>query len=314
MRRPGFGHGGAPRGRNGAQALMLALALWQQAERLPYKPPVTIAAIALQALIYVQSPLSPEQACLAPVRALAQGLLSEGTLLRLVASPLHHADDAHIYYNSASFLLKGVTLEARYGSARFAVVLLALTALTQAVYVALCVVLGSQECAVGFSGVIFALKLLCSVDDPGSTVVGGIAVPTKFAAWAELVLIALVAPRTSFLAHLAGILAGLLFVCAERAFARRADASLAAVMHAAFGLFGDVGAWAGWAAGAGAARGGLGGGGGGGGGGWNCARCTMHNEAGVGVCSACGERRRGTYGSGVLGGGGGDGGGGRRAR
>jgi len=286
-----------PHGRNAAQALMLAFALWRQVEQLPYKPPATLAAIALQAYLYVRSPLSPEQACLAPARALARGLLSEGSLLRLVAAPVHHADDAHIYYNMASFLVKGVTLEARYGSARFAAVLVALTALTQAVYVALCLALGSQECAVGFSGVIFALKLLCSIDDPGSSVVGGFTVPTKLAAWAELALIALVAPRTSFLAHLAGILAGLLFVFAERALARRADASVAAVMHAAFGLF----------AGAGGVAGGGGGGGGGLAGdfGWNCARCTLRNEAGAGACSACGERRRGTFGSGVLGGGGG---------
>ena len=68
MRRPGFG---APvRGRNNAQALMLAFMLWRQIEQLPYKPPVTLAAIALQAWLYVQSPLSPTQACLAPVRAL----------------------------------------------------------------------------------------------------------------------------------------------------------------------------------------------------------------------------------------------------
>ena len=172
---------GAPRGRNGAQALMLAYMLWRQVEQLPYKPPVTLALIALQAYVYVQSPLSPEQACLAPLRELRRGLLAPESLGRLLASPVHHADDAHIYYNSASFLAKGVTLEARYGSARFGAVLLLLTALTQAVYVVLCAALGVGECGVGFSGVIFALKILCSVDDPGSSVVGGftVCVPSR---------------------------------------------------------------------------------------------------------------------------------------
>ena len=305
MRRPGFGFG-APRGRNQAQLLMLAFMLWRQIEQLPYKPPVTLAAIALQAWIYVSSPLGPEQACLAPVRALARGLLSQDSLLRLLAAPLHHADDAHIFYNSASFLAKGVTLEARYGSGRFAAVLVALTALTQAVYVALCAALGAQECGVGFSGVIFALKTLCSVDDPGSSVVGGFTIPTKFVAWAELLLIYVVAPRSSFFGHLAGIVAGLIFVCCERALARRADASIASVLQAAFGLFGGGGGAGGWGgAGARGAAGAAAGANMAGGGepGWNCARCTLRNAAGVGECAACGERRRGTWGSGVLGGG-----------
>jgi rhomboid domain-containing protein 1 len=295
MRGRGYG---APRGRNDAQLLMLAFMLWRQVEQLPYKPPVTLGMIALQAYVYLQSPLSPEQACLAPLREAARGLLAPESLGRLLASPIHHADDAHIYYNSASFLAKGATLEARYGSARFGVALLVLTALTQAVYVALCLLLRNGECGVGFSGVIFALKILCSVDDPGTSVVGGFTVPTKLAAWAELVLIWLVSPRSSFYAHLAGILAGLLFVVCERAFARRADASIAAVLNAAFGVFGVFGG----AGGAGVAGGGAGAGGANAVG-WNCPACTLRNEAGTGQCAACGTRRRGTWGSGVLGGG-----------
>ena len=40
----------------------------------------------------------------------------------------------------------------------------------------------------------------------------GIAVPLKYAAWLELVLISLITPNASFLGHLCGILAGLLYV------------------------------------------------------------------------------------------------------
>ena len=65
MRGRGYG---APRGRNEAQLLVLAVMLWRQVEQLPYKPPVTLGMIALQAYVYLQSPLSPEQACLAPLR------------------------------------------------------------------------------------------------------------------------------------------------------------------------------------------------------------------------------------------------------
>jgi rhomboid domain-containing protein 1 len=57
---------------------------------------------------------------------------------------------------------------------------------------------------VGFSAVLFALKYVLNATSPGSSVVGGIAVPTRWAAWVELVLISLVTPNASFLGHLCG--------------------------------------------------------------------------------------------------------------
>ena len=88
--------------------------------RLPYKPPVTLLAAAGQAFLYLQSPLSASRACFSPARAAARGWAHPDTLGRMLAAPLHHADDAHLYYNTASFLVKGASLEARLGSASVA--------------------------------------------------------------------------------------------------------------------------------------------------------------------------------------------------
>ena len=283
--RPRFG---GQRAHGNLAALALLTSLWQLVARLPYKPPVTLLAAAAQAFLYFESPLSPSGACFSPARAAARGWFHPETLGRALAAPLHHADDAHLYYNTASFLVKGASLEARLGSAGYAAALAALFVMTHVFYVALCLAVGSRECGVGFSGVIFALKALDNADAPGMTNVGGMRLPTVFAAWAELILIAVVAPRSSFLGHLAGIFAGTAMAWGLRAAAGRADATLPAVLRAVFGF-----EWcARGAAPAPAAAA------------WACARCAARNDAAAGACAACGERRRGTWGRGTAGRGG----------
>jgi hypothetical protein len=62
------------------------------------------------------------------------------------------------------------------------------------------------------AGVIFALKVLTSYETPpGREFIGFLWVPTRYAAWFELVLIHLLVPNASFMGHFAGILAGLLY-------------------------------------------------------------------------------------------------------
>lgn len=61
-------------------------------------------------------------------------------------------------------------------------------------------------------GVIFALKIITTDNSSGSSVIMGIRVPTKYAAWAELIAIHILVPNASFLGHLAGIIAGVLYV------------------------------------------------------------------------------------------------------
>jgi rhomboid domain-containing protein 1 len=63
-----------------------------------------------------------------------------------------------------------------------------------------------------YTGVIFALKVLTSHETPpGREFVGGMWVSTRYAAWIELILIHLLVPNASFMGHLAGILAGLIY-------------------------------------------------------------------------------------------------------
>lgn len=79
---------------------------------------------------------------------------------RLLLSPLHHADDWHLYFNMASFLMKGIRLERRLGGTWFLYLLSVFSLLTGLVYLALEATLTelmqdqsySMECAVGFSG------------------------------------------------------------------------------------------------------------------------------------------------------------------
>lgn len=61
-----------------------------------------------------------------------------------------------------------------------------------------------HSCAVGFSAVLFSLKYVLNATSAGHTNVGGFNVPTRQAAWAELVLISLMSPNASFLGHLCG--------------------------------------------------------------------------------------------------------------
>ena len=73
-----------------------------------------------------------------------------------------------------------------------------------------------HQCAVGFSGVLFALKVVLSWHSSTSSTIAGFAIPTRYAAWAELLAIQYATPQASFIGHLGGILAGLALVYIPR--------------------------------------------------------------------------------------------------
>ena len=56
------------------------------------------------------------------------------------------------------------------------------------------------------------MKVVLHSQSDDYTYVQGIPVPSKYAAWAELILIQMFVPDVSFLGHLGGILAGLLYL------------------------------------------------------------------------------------------------------
>ncbi|GFR40875.1 hypothetical protein Agub_g1526, partial [Astrephomene gubernaculifera] len=218
--------------RNHYNILLLAQ-LFQQVSQLNYKPPVTIALIAANLWIYFTGVdggatyvgLSLWECCLQP------RLVLKGQWRRLVLSAFLHVDETHVLYNMSSLLWKGVRLERRYGSLRFAALVGELLLAAHGMTVLLAAVLAAQvpgywylmeSCAVGFSAVLFALKVVLSHDDPGYEQVMGFWLPTKYMCWAELLLISYLSPRVSFLGHLGGILAGLLHVRLLAPGARRA--------------------------------------------------------------------------------------------
>lgn len=178
-------------------------------------PPVTLAVLGLNAYLYLFPAAPLMKACVSVEQAY---WLQDWR--RLLLAPLHHADDMHLYFNMASLLWKGMRLERRLGGAWFFYLLSVFSLLTGLVYLLLEVALTeltqdqsySMQCAVGFSGVLFALKVLCNHYHPGGmTYVMGVPVPNRYSSWAELVLIHITSPGTSFIGHLAGILVGLLY-------------------------------------------------------------------------------------------------------
>ena len=95
---------------------------------------------------------------------------------RLFIAPLEHASDLHLYYNMVSLAWKGVKLETQhgFGSIKFAGLILLFQAMTGAIYTFLAYLAAEalddvsyvRQCAVGFSAVLFALKVVANHEDP----------------------------------------------------------------------------------------------------------------------------------------------------
>ncbi|XP_034723590.1 rhomboid-related protein 4 isoform X3 [Etheostoma cragini] len=178
-------------------------------------PPVTLAVLGLNVYLYLFPAAPLMQACVS-----VQQAYWFKDWRRLLLSPLHHADDWHLYFNMVSFLWKGTKLERRLGGPWFLYLLAVFSLLTGVVYLLLEAGLTeltqdqsySMACAVGFSGVLFALKVLSNHYHPGGvTYVMGFPVSNRYVSWVELVLIHVTSPGTSLIGHLAGILVGLLY-------------------------------------------------------------------------------------------------------
>lgn len=178
-------------------------------------PSVTLAVLILNVFFFL-NPMRPlHEACISVKEAFYRQ-----NWQRLLLSPVHHVDDWHLYYNMVSMLWKGIMLERKLGSMWFAYIIAVFSVLTGIVYVLLEFMLVKilndpsyeMSCAVGFSGVLFALKVLNNHYNPGRvSSVLGLQISSKYACWVELVAIHFIAPGTSFAGHLAGILVGLMY-------------------------------------------------------------------------------------------------------
>jgi len=179
-------------------------------------PPVTFLAILSQVAVYLQFLVVP-RLCLS-----GEAVWLRGEYLRLLVPAVRHTHDIHLYYNMVSLAWKGLNLERRLGSVRFLLTLVALTLMSSVAYVGLAVLAADlsddysymQQCAIGFSGVLFALKVVnsCNYSQIGEREsFFGFLLPVKYAVWIELIVIQVMVPKASFLGHLGGILAGLVF-------------------------------------------------------------------------------------------------------
>ncbi|CDW52810.1 Rhomboid domain containing protein [Trichuris trichiura] len=162
--------------------------------------------------------LLPASHCVHPGK-----IIKKKQLERLLFPTYMHADDMHLYYNMVSFLVKGAQLEPLFGTGYFLFLIVTFGVLINVMMVAMSFGLHSiglenlnlmRQCAVGFSGVIFALKVLCQEYDPMGRQYGFFRryrSILNLSCWSELLLIQLATPNASFVGHLCGIIVGLLY-------------------------------------------------------------------------------------------------------
>lgn len=225
-------------------------------------------------------------------------------LKRLFLSAFYHIGESHLVYNMMSLLWKGIQLETSMGSSEFASMVVTLLGLSQGVTLLLSKSLllffdygrpYYREYAVGFSGVLFAMKVVLNSQSDYSNI-HGLIIPSRLAAWAELILIQVLVPDASFIGHLGGILAGILYLKLKSSYSGGSDPLTVVIRGLVnvvtwplrflrqFGLFrrrritgrGTVGRDQRSASGV-----------------WRCEGCTFDNSTWLNECEMCGTRRGG---------------------
>ncbi|XP_064471632.1 rhomboid-related protein 4-like [Ornithodoros turicata] len=183
-------------------------------------PPVTLLTVILQACVFMRVVDLPwatsSSACIS-----FDTVWRKQEWWRIFYGAVEHGDSFHLYYNMVSFTWKGILLEPELGSLGFLYLLGLLTSLTGVTLVVLCYLLGTYvdagfyyQCAVGFSGVIFALKVINNhyLRGRNPRIFNiNLNIPSGYVVWVELILIQLITPNASFVGHLAGILVGLAY-------------------------------------------------------------------------------------------------------
>lgn len=189
--------------------------LLAELSRSSHLPPVTLSVIILNVLIYFDIfPLFGLSSNLQSVCVSTHAVLDQGDYTRILFAPFFHGDDMHLYYNMASFLYKGQQLELLFGGRYFALLLTILTILSSLTLVILGQIASSLldnpeylfTCAVGFSAVIFALKVITTHYTPdyaSDSLFGFIPISTKYLVWVELLVIQFITPNVSFLGRVA---------------------------------------------------------------------------------------------------------------
>ncbi|XAR49768.1 Rhomboid protease [Bertholletia excelsa] len=213
---------GSSRGVSRGMLPLLAVHAVSEYWRLDRKPPVTAALVAANSLIYLRpSFLDRVLPDIDEVWFNPYLILKHWDLKRFFLSPFYHIGEPHFVYNMMSLLWKGIKLETEMGSSEFASMIISLLGLSQGITLLLAKSLFLffdngrayyQEYAVGFSGVLFAMKVILNSQSDNYSNIHGLVVPARHAAWAELIIIQMFVPGASFLGHLGGILAGIVYL------------------------------------------------------------------------------------------------------
>ncbi|BBG93730.1 RHOMBOID-like protein 14 [Prunus dulcis] len=128
--------------------------------------------------------------------------MRNGDLKRFFLSPFYHVGESHLVYNMLSLLWKGIQLENSMDSAEFASMVAVLLGMSQGISLLISKSLLAffdyewayyTEYSVGFSGVLFAMKVVLNSQTENSYVYG-IPIPSRYAAWAELALVQFLVP------------------------------------------------------------------------------------------------------------------------
>ena len=205
--------------------IMLCMKVWQAYQDSPVKPPVTfgLAAYNIAAHVYpaLAMPFSLGQVCFSTGAFWAAWCARDlvEVAVRTFGSVFTHADDMHLYWNMGSLLVKGVLLEDRLGSEALAVFVAFSIVASSGIQLVLAPFLARAfgydcGCAVGFSGVLFAMKVVLNYGDhaagsDATSSVWGVRVASRHAHWLEILVSGYLSPRSSLVGHACGALAGM---------------------------------------------------------------------------------------------------------
>jgi len=209
--------------------MAMVLNILHEVSRWEYKPPVTLILIAVNIVAWLGTAPHLLISGRAPMMCPSAIVAGEQPWTDLLLASFMHAPDGgyHLIYNMSSLLWKGVSLEVDMGSWDFAGMVAFMLAMSHILFVPVAYLATAtfgantyHGCAIGFSAVLFGLKVVLNHSQLGEQAMNlwGIVFPVeaKYAAWLELFVISLIAPEASFVGHFCGILAGLLWLQWDR--------------------------------------------------------------------------------------------------
>eukprot|EP00878_Enallax_costatus_P021654 GHUV01022941.1.p1 GENE.GHUV01022941.1~~GHUV01022941.1.p1 ORF type:complete len:364 (+),score=118.20 GHUV01022941.1:297-1388(+) len=178
-------------------------------------PPITAATCLLQLVVFFK----PGGVLLSEVSLSPYCVVDKKQYYRLITAAFVHVDATHLITNLTAAVPDCIELEQQCGSAALAADLAVITLTSHALYVGFAwlqkIMFYKRYnyyslVTVGFSGVLFGLKVWAGFKRGGAVYIWGVPVPSRFSWVPTLALTHLCAPEASFPAHIAGVAAGIL--------------------------------------------------------------------------------------------------------